>query len=196
MRRHTLNRLPVPNFRVSRQGFTSVDYHIAIERNCYSVPYTLIGKSVDAFLTTSSVQILHRGERIATHPRLTGQNHHSTLDPHRAPAHSAIANRTPDWLRGEAAKVGVATAEYVERLLTGRDHVEQGIRSCLGILRMAGKYPAARMDAACQRALIAGARSSGYVEELLKSGRPIPEAVSDDGAGHHGNIRGSGYYHN
>ncbi len=49
-------------------------------------------------------------------------------------------------------------------------------------------------QAACQRALIAGARSSSYVEELLKSGRPIPEAVSDDGPGHHGNIRGAGYY--
>ena len=172
----------------------NVDYHVAIERNYYSVPYGLVHKAVDAFLTPTSVQIFHRGERVATHPRLTGHNRPSTQEAHLAPAHSAIAKRTPDRVRAEAAKVGLATAEYVERLLTGRDHVEQGLRSCLGILRLAGKHPAARMEAACQRALSAGARSSGYVEELLKSGRPIPEAVGEDGPGHHGNIRGPGYY--
>ena len=46
------------------------------------------------------------------------------------PAPGAVANRTPAWVRSQAAKVGVATAAYVERLLTGRDHIEQGVRSC------------------------------------------------------------------
>ena len=195
--RAALKQLPAEPYVIGewKIGLTvNVDYHIAIERNCYSVPYTLVRKVVDAFLTPTSVQIFHRSERIAIHPRLVGQNGYSTQEMHLAPAHAAVANRTPDWLRGEAAKIGVATAEYVERLLTGRAHVEQGIRSCLGILRMAGKYPAARMESACHRALAAGARSSGYIEELLKSDRPIPEAVSDDGAGHHSNIRGPGYY--
>ncbi len=195
--RAALKRLPAEPYVVGQWKIdlsVNVDYHVAIERNYYSVPYTLVHKSVDAFLTPSSVQIFHRGQRVATHPRLTGQNRPSTQDAHLAPAHSAMAKRTPDHVRAEAAKIGVTTAEYVERLLTGRDHIEQGVRSCLGILRLAGKYPAATMEAACQRALIAGARSSGYVEELLKSGRPIPEAVSDDGPGHHGNIRGAGYY--
>ncbi len=192
-----LKRLPAEPYVVGEWKIelgVNVDYHVAIERNYYSVPYTLVHKSVDAFLTPTSVQIFHRGQRVATHPRLTGQNHPSTQDAHLAPAHSAMAKRTPDHVRAAAAKIGVTTAEYVERLLTSRDHIEQGVRSCLGILRLAGKYPAATMEAACQRALIAGARSSGYVEELLKSGRPIPEAVSDEGPGHHGNIRGAGYY--
>jgi len=195
--RAALNPLPAEPYVVGELKIdlrVNVDYHIAIERNFYSVPYTLIHQSVDAFLTQSSVQILHRGERIATHPRLTGQNRYSTLDPHRAPAHAAVAKRTPDWLRAEAAKIGVAAAEYVERLLTGRDHIEQGIRSCLGILRLAGKYPD-RIEAACHRALAAGARSSGYVEELLKSGRPLPEAVNDDGPGRHANIHPPGTFH-
>jgi len=91
-------------------------------------------------------------------------------------------------------KVGAATREYVERLLTGRDHIEQGVRSCLGILRLAGKYPD-RIEAACQRAIVAGARSSGYVEDLLKHGRPLPETVGDDGAGHHANLHPPGTFH-
>jgi hypothetical protein len=106
-----------------------------------------------------------------------------------------VAKRTPDWVRDQAAKVGVATAAYVERLLTGRDHVEQGVRSCLGILRLSTRYPGEQLEAACVRAMSAGASSSGFVEHLLKSGRPLVDPVAEDGIGHHGNIRGAGYYH-
>jgi hypothetical protein len=45
------------------------------------------------------------------------------------------------------------------------------------------------------RAMSAGASSSGFVEHLLKSGRPLVDAVAEEGIGHHGNIRGPGYYH-
>jgi transposase len=173
----------------------NVDYHIALDRHfVYSVPYTLVHKEVDVFLTVTCVQIYHRGERVASHPRLTGQNRSSTLPEHMPPAHAAIAKRTPEWLRSEAAKIGVATREYVERLLTGRDHIEQGVRSCLGILRLAGKYPD-RIEAACQRAVVAGARSSGFVEDLLKHCRPLPETVADDGAGLHANLHPPGTFH-
>jgi hypothetical protein len=119
------------------------------------VPYALVRKRVDVFLTRTGVQIFHRGERAASHARVAGQNHWATLGEHMPPAHSAVAKRTPDWVRDQAAKVGVATAAYVERLLTGRDHVEH----------------------------------------LLKSARPLVDPVAEDGIGHHGNIRGPGYYH-
>lgn len=173
----------------------NVDYHIAIDRRyLYSVPYALVHKEVDAFLTPGCVQIYYRGERVASHPRLSGQTRESTYPEHMPPAHSAIARRTPDWVREEAARIGVAAREYIERLLTGRDHIEQGVRSCLGILRLAGKYPD-RIEAACQRALVAGARSSGYVEDLLKHGRPLPETIGDEGAGCHANLHPPGTFH-
>jgi transposase len=196
--RQALGPLPAEPYEVGQWKIActvNVDYHVAIDRYCYSVPYQLVHKAVDAFITPTSVQIFHRGERVASHVRKTGPDRYITCKEHLAPAHSAVANRTPDRVRAEAAKIGVATAAYVERLLTSRDHIEQGVRSCLGILRLAGKYPADRMEAACQRALAAGARSSGYVEELLKSARPIPDPVHPDGPGHHGNVRGSGYFH-
>ena len=172
----------------------NVDYHIAFERNFYSVPHALARKQVDAFITRTAVQIFHRGERVASHARQSGYNHWATVAAHMPPAHSAMANRTPDWVRGQAAGVGVATAAYVERLLTGRDHVEQGVRSCLGILRLASRYSAEQLEAACIRGLAAGASSSGFVEQLLKSGRPATDPLGDDGPGHHRNIRGSSYY--
>jgi transposase len=173
----------------------NVDYHIALAGNFYSVPYRLVRKLVDAFVTPTSVQIFHRGERVGSHVRATGRNCWVTAAEHMPPAHSAIAKQTPDWIRAEAAKIGVASAAYVERLLTGRDHIQQGVRSCLGILRLAKQHPVERLEAACRRALAAGAHSSGYAEQLLKSGRPIPEPLRDDGPGLHKNLRGAGYYH-
>lgn len=196
--RAALKPLPVEPYVVGHWtvGATvNVDYHVAVDLNFYSVPYALVRKRVDAFVTRNSVQIFHRGERAASHVRRTGQNHWATLGEHMPPAHSAVAKRTPDWVRGQAAKIGVATAAYVERLLTGRDHIEQGVRSCLGILRLATRYPGEQMEAACVRAMSAGASSSGFVEHLLKSGRPLVDPVAEDGVGHHGNIRGPGYYH-
>ena len=112
-------------------------------------------------------------------------------------AHQAIAQRTPDRLRAEAAAIGAATALYVDKLLGGRDHPEQGFRSCLGILRLAASHGRPNLEAACQRALTAGALSSRYVERLLKAERQNRghDTVSDLSLGAHGNIRGSGYYH-
>jgi transposase len=173
----------------------NVDYHVVVDRNFYSVPFALVGKRVDAFVTATAVQIFYRNERVASHARLGGQNHAARLDSHMPPAHSAMAKRTPDWVRAQAAKVGVATAAYAERLLTARDHVEQGVRSCLGILRLATRYEAAELEAACVRALTAGAISSTFVEQLLKIGRPITDSPADGSIGHHENIRGRDYYH-
>jgi len=196
--RAALKPLPTEPYVVGEwkiQCRVNVDYHIALDHNFYSVPFSLAHKVVDAFITPSIVQILHRGERVASHQRASGQNQWVTLAEHMPPAHAAVANQTPDWVRAEAAKVGLATAAYVERLLTSRDYVQQGVRSCLGILRLARKYPHARVERACHHALSAGVTTSGYVEHLLKSSRPIPDAPADEGVGSHANVRGARYYH-
>ena len=172
----------------------NVDYHIAIDYSYYSVPYALVGKRVDAFLTTRMVEIFYRRERVACHPRSVVRNHWETCEEHMPPAHTAVAKRTPDWIRAEATKIGMATAAYVERLLTCHDHPEQGVRSCLGILRLATKHPRERLESACRCALAAGVHSSGYVEKLLKSNRAIPDPTSNAGPGNHVNVRGAGYY--
>ena len=109
-----------------------------------------------------------------------------------------MARRTPDRLREEAAGLGVAIGAYVDRLLGAREHPEQGIRACLGALRQAKTYGAARLELACERALAASALSSRYVEQLLRADRrqPFLGAPSYDGLGEHVNVRGAKYYVN
>jgi transposase len=196
--RAALGRLPAEPYLVGEWKIActvNIDYHIALERNFYSVPYRLVHKVVDAFMTPTTVQLFYRSERVASHLRAAGRNIWTTVAEHMPPAHRAVANRTPERIRAEAAQIGVATATYVEHLLSGRDHIEQGVRSCLGILRLARQHPAERLEAACRWALSAGAHSSGFVEQLLKSRRAIPDPRRDDGPGLHDNVRGSDYYH-
>jgi transposase len=83
-------------------------------------------------------------------------------------------------------------------ILADRPHPEQGYRSCLGILRLAKRYGQARLEAACARALAAGARSYRHVDSILKHGldrRPAPPALRlVRPPADHDNVRGSEYY--
>ena len=174
----------------------NIDYHVAVDDHFYSVPYRLVHQRVDVFLTTTAVAIFHHGTRVASHLRSAAKGHHTTVAEHMPPAHQAIAKRTPDKLRAEATALGPAIGIYVDRLLGAREHPEQGVRACLGVLRLAGTYGKARLALACERALAAGVASSRYVERLLKADRrrPFLDAQAEDGLGEHGNLRGPTYY--
>ena len=92
----------------------------------------------------------------------------------------------------------MAIGTFVDRLLSARQHPEQGIRACLGVLRQAKTYGAGRLEFACVRALAAGALSSRYVEQLLRADQrqSFLGATADDGLGEHVNVRGAKYYVN
>ena len=53
--------------RVNRKGC------IRVAQNSYSVPVKLVGFKVEARLGARTLHILHRGKRVATHPRLQGR---------------------------------------------------------------------------------------------------------------------------
>src|SRR5262249_56327273 len=84
-------------------------------------------------------------------------------------------------IRREAAAVGDNTAILADVILRSRPHPEQGFRSCIGILGLVKRYGAARVDAACSRALVLGTRSYNSVATILKNHRenaatPMAEA--------------------
>ena len=114
-------------------------------------------------------------------------------------AHQAHAGWRPSRFVDWASTIGPQTAALVTAILADRPHPEQGYRSCLGILRLAKRYDAARLKAACARALAAGARSYRHVDAILKRGLDRVAGVGDPAAAPlalpHENIRGRDYYH-
>ena len=196
--RAALKPLPAEPFIIGQwlSPRVNVDYHVAVDHHFYSVPHRLVHKKVDVFLTVTAVTVFYKGDRVASHARSMAKAHHTTVHEHMPPAHQAMARRTPDRLRHDAAALGVAIGSYVDRLLDSREHVEQGVRACLGVLRLAGSYGKDRLELACERALAAGTLSARYVEQLLRADRrrPFLEAHPEDGVGPHGNVRGPAYY--
>ena len=77
--------------------------------------------------------------------------------------------------------------------------MEQGFRSCLGIIRLGKLYSPQRLEAACTRALFIKAYSYKNVEPILKKGldqQPLggnPPQPSSPPIFHQ-NIRGKEYY--
>src|SRR5262249_42026077 len=57
---------PFAQWKQCRAG---VDYHVEIERHYYSVPYTLVRQELWARYTASTVEVFHRGKRVAVHRR-------------------------------------------------------------------------------------------------------------------------------
>src|SRR6266446_4609450 len=47
----------------------SIDYHVELHGHYYSVPYALIHELVDACVTATTVELFHRGQRVAAHVR-------------------------------------------------------------------------------------------------------------------------------
>lgn len=95
--------------------------------------------------------------------------------------------------------IGPQTRQLVTVILESRPHPEQGYRSCLGLLRLAKTYSPERLEAACGRALAAGARSYRHVKSILKNGLDrAPVEEPSEAVTHrvieHENVRGPDYY--
>jgi hypothetical protein len=100
-----------------------------------------------------------------------------------------------------AESIGPHTARLFERIMADKPHPEMGYRGCLGIIRLAEKYSAQRVEAAAERALLTGACRYKSVESILKNsldqvpldGVP-PSAPPPSSTSPHDNIRGAEYF--
>jgi transposase len=176
----------------------NIDYHIELHGHYYSVPYALLHAHVDACWTATTVEIFHRGQRIAAHLRSRLRGHHTTDPAHMPKAHRHHLEWSPSRLIEWGRTIGPQTAALVQAILADRPHPEQGYRSCLGILRLAKRYSAERLEAACTRALAVDARSYRHVDSILKHGldRLAPPAAAPPLPliPVHEHLRGRAYY--
>ena len=174
------------------------DYHVDLHGHLYSVPHALIREVLEARMTGTTVELFHRGRRVASHARSALRNRHTTISEHMPSSHRRYAEWTPARIAREGERVGSATAGLCAAIMRAKPHPEQGFRACLGILRLAKSYGSERLEAACRRGLDIGATTYGSIASILKSG--LDRAYREEGTVEpspidHTNIRGGGYYH-
>jgi transposase len=197
--RPAMQPLPEQDYEYAEWHLARVglDYHVEVQGFLYSVPHTLLREQVDTRATARTIEVFHRGRRVAAHARRYSGPRHGTLPEHMPSAHRRYAEWTPERFQRQARDIGPNTEGLILALLARRPHPEQGFRTCLGVLRLFRGIDAARAEAVSRRAIEVGGLSYASIASILKhrlDQKASPQAA-DGTPLLHDNIRGSGYFH-
>ncbi len=142
------------------------DCHINVSGALYSVPWRHIGQHFEARKTPRLMEAFVGPDLIKTHPAVIKgvQTDWNDYPPEKA----AFFKRTPVWCRRRAAELGPDVAALVEDLMAV--NALHRLRSCQGVIGLADKHAAARLNAACRRAIEVGDPTYRTVKGILAAG--------------------------
>jgi hypothetical protein len=153
------------------------DCHVTIDGSYYSVPYVYIGQKLDAYVSHLLVEIYRGQHLVATHVRSQTPGRWLTRLEDYPPGKADYLRHTPDYCRQQAARLGPATCQVVEALLT--DRPLDRLRSVQALLRLEETVGPQRLEAACARALYFGDVRYRRIKDILNAAldrEPLPEA--------------------
>lgn len=193
--------MPLPSVRYEYAEFRKVrvgmDYTVEVDNRPYSVPDALRGREVELRLTAATVEVLHKGQRVACHVRKAGTK--PSMDPlHMSAEHRHFglwnANDSLEW----AQQAGEQVHGFLQVLLTAARTHEHGYRATIGLKKLAGEFGNERLNAACQRGIEINASTMSSIRSILRNGldqQPSEKTTNLEADFEHLNVRGSDYYH-
>ena len=159
------------------------DCHVVFGGVYYSAPHRLLGERLWVRATLGKVELFHDCTLVATHrPARPGQRR--TLTAHLPPDQVHFLLQTPAWCRTQAAEIGGACAHFIDAALLG-DRPLDRLRGAQGVLRLAQRYGASRLDAACARAHAVGEYRYHTVKTILVHAldqQPLPDLLPSGAA--------------
>lgn len=155
------------------------DCHVAHQRVLYSVPFALVGKTLWLRATDTSISLYDDYRLVASHVRGRRPGDRLNVRDHLPPEARAFLAHDRQWCLEQAQRVGAACVELIDLLLA--DHILERLRAAQGVLRLQRPYGAARLEAACARALAHGSPFYRTVKTILAGGfdRHPPSDSSD-----------------
>jgi hypothetical protein len=129
------------------------DHHVSVQYALYSAPSATCppGTKLEARCDQALVKLYRRGELVKVHARQPKGGRATDPDDY-PPERTAYAMRAPDRLVRQAGTLGPNIGRFAERLVDAPfpwSKLRQGQK----LLRLAERYTAERLDAACARAL-------------------------------------------
>jgi len=108
-----LKPLPPTRYEFSEwvRARVNIDYHVAFDHAFYSVPCQLCGELVEVRATATCVELLHKGNRVASHVRASRPAQAMTQAAHMPESHRAQSVWTPERVVDWASKTGVHVAQ-------------------------------------------------------------------------------------
>jgi hypothetical protein len=144
------------------------------------------------------VEVYFEYQRIAVHVRKNHSKAYTTLAEHMPPHHQRM-HQVKGWNRedllAQALRVGPSTEQAAVLMLQNSIYMEQNYKACFGMLMLQKKYTAARLEAACARALQGPRINYTMIKYILERGLDrqlsiVPAQVIPL----HDNIRGKDEY--
>lgn len=170
LERPMLRRLPgvTPDLGTWHRVVLHRDCHVQHDRAFYSAPFALVGKTLWLRATDTVVALYQDYRHLATHPRAQRAGQRVTVSDHLPPEARNFFERDRRWCATQAQAVGPRCTELVDRLLG--DRIAERLRAAQGILSMGKRYGAARLEAACERALAHNSPHYRTVKTILSTG--------------------------
>ncbi|WP_144462997.1 IS21 family transposase [Siminovitchia fortis] len=195
--------LPVSPYEIAawKKATVQYDYHIHLDKMYYSVPYDYIKHRVDVRLTKDIVEIFYNHFRVASHKRLYGEAGQASTNPDHMPdKHKQFINFNREYVLDWADSAGMHILTTVRSILSSYKTEKQGLKSCIGLMKLADKHSMERLENACERALTYTPRPTlKSIQTILKTGQDkLPTNDSSDTVektgGSFGFTRGAAYY--
>ena len=122
-----------------KQCKVGLDYHVEVEKHYYSVPHALLRETLWARITARTIELFHRGKRVAVHVRSS-----SNRKPHDGARAHAV--EPPALCRLDAgAHPATGRRDRAEDIGADRDHPARADASRAGLPRL-DRHPAARQE--------------------------------------------------
>lgn len=144
------------------------DYHVQFGKALYSIPYRYRGRRIDVRGDRQLVRAYVNGQLIKEHPRKEPGGR-STDEHDYPPEKVGYALRAPERCIQKGQEQGPAIGQFLTKLLAG-DFPWARLRQAYKCLRLADKYGAERVNAACERAVAYDLLNVRRLESMLTRG--------------------------
>jgi hypothetical protein len=142
------------------------DHHFQFDKAIYSLPTEYVGRELWIRADSKIVRAYLHGQLLRSYARLEPGGRCTDYDDYPKEL-APYAMRDPDRMIREAHEVGHHVGRFMAELLAGTfpwAHLRQAQK----LLRLVNKYGAARLDAACRRALSFDLIKVGRVENIVR----------------------------
>ena len=199
--KHALIPLPIAPYELAIWKIATVqfNYHISVDKMCYSVPYEYIKHKVDVRITKNIIEVFFNNHRICSHPKLHGrEGQYSTVVDHMPEDHKSYATWNSERFISWAESIGSSTTIVIKAILASHRIEQQGYKGCMALLKLADKYAVNRLEVACEKALsYTPSPSYKSIQTILKTGQDKiikEEAPIIDISAEFAFTRGADYY--
>lgn len=152
-----LGELPATEWvdTVWKKSKVTPDWHITISTVKYSVPYQLVGRTVDVRIRGQVLDVFADGRTQATHHVSVQRGAYVTNADHCPPGMANATNLwSPQYFITQASRIGPKTKQPIESLLDSKEITAQAFQPARNIIKM-GKTPDNKpiLEEACERLL-------------------------------------------